>query len=130
MTLMPTLFLIGGEGAAEIAGAVAYEVVAGDFDDEHHFSGTLCCGSSEKSRCTRSSKTMFEVWKILSASRMKYLFCQYIIMIEVLSVRIPEKAGAAILQVRICKGSSCKQRLYTNPFDKFPGICVIKSNQS
>jgi hypothetical protein len=41
-------------------------------------------------------------------------------MIEVLSVRIPEKAGAAILQARICKGSSCKQRLYTNPFDKFP----------
>jgi hypothetical protein len=51
---------------------------------------------------------------------MKYLFYQYIIMIEVLSVRIPEKAGAAILQARICKGSSCKQRLYTNPFDKFP----------
>jgi hypothetical protein len=61
---------------------------------------------------------------------MKYLFCQYIFMIKVLSIRIPEKAGAAILQARICKGSSCKQRLYTNPFDKFSGICVIKSNQS
>jgi hypothetical protein len=61
MTLMPTLFLIGGEGAAKIVGAVAFEVVAADFDDEHHFSGTLCCGSSEKSRCGRSSKTMIEV---------------------------------------------------------------------
>jgi hypothetical protein len=45
MTLMPTLFLIGGEGAAEIVGAVAFEVVAGAFDDEHYFLESYAVGA-------------------------------------------------------------------------------------
>jgi hypothetical protein len=63
MTLMPTLFLIGGEGAAEIVGAVAFEVVAGAFDDEHYFLESYAVGAMKnpaagdlRKPCSKSEK--------------------------------------------------------------------------